>query len=128
GEDRAVLTDRGLQRHGAHRRGGALDAGDGETGPVGDLLVGRGTSELAPELVDRATNRGDDLEHPGGDPDVVAQVGLGALHRLADPPGGVGGELEALPPVETLDGGDQAEVSLLDQVEHRDTPAGVSTG
>jgi hypothetical protein len=36
---------------------------------------------------------------------------------LLDPPGGVGGELAAAPPVELVDGGDQAQRSLLDQVE-----------
>ena len=40
----------------------------------------------------------------------------GPPDRLADPPGGIGGELEALAPVELLDGVDQAEVALLDQV------------
>src|SRR5690606_20385476 len=104
------------------------DVGNGETGLAGDLLVGRGASDLAPELVDRATNRGADPEHPGADPDVVAQVGLGALHRLAAPPGGVGGALAALPPVATRAGGDPAKVSVLDQVGHRDTHAGVPTG
>src|SRR4051794_15352422 len=39
--------------------------------------------------------------------------------RLADPPGGVGGELEALAPVELLDRVHQAEVALLDEVEQR---------
>ena len=50
-----------------------------------------------------------------------------ALHRLADPPGGVGGELEALPPVETLDGGDQARFPswIRSSIE---TLAGVPTG
>ena len=36
---------------------------------------------------------------------------------LADPPGGVGGELVAAAPVEFLDGADQPERAFLDQVE-----------
>src|SRR5205807_2482314 len=38
---------------------------------------------------------------------------------LADPPGGVGGELEALAPVEHLDGVHQAQIALLDEVEEQ---------
>src|SRR5205814_8408625 len=48
--------------------------------------------------------------------------------RLADPPGGVGGELEATAPVEFLDRADQAEVALLDQVEQREATARVALG
>ena len=49
-----------------------------------------------------------------------------ALHRLADPPGGVRRELEAAPVVELLDGADQAEDPLLDQVEERQPQAPVA--
>src|SRR5262249_60986702 len=45
--------------------------------------------------------------------------------RLADPPGRVGRKLEAHAVVELLDRADQAEVSLLDQVEERDSGARV---
>ena len=51
--------------------------------------------------------------------DRAAGVGDAAGDGLADPPRGVGGELEALAPVELLDGVHQAEVALLDQVEQR---------
>ncbi len=64
--------------------------------------------------------------HPAGAADLVTDVsrdadGVGRVldgtpDRLADPPGRVGGELEALAPVELLDGVDQAEVAFLDQV------------
>ena len=46
-------------------------------------------------------------------------VGDAAGDRLADPPRGVRRELEALAPVELLDGVHQPEVALLDQVEQR---------
>ena len=46
-------------------------------------------------------------------------VGDAAGDGLADPPRGVGGELEALAPVELLDGVHEAEVALLDQVQQR---------
>ena len=41
----------------------------------------------------------------------------GPADGLADPEGGVGGELEALAPVELVDGVLEAEVALLDEVE-----------
>ena len=53
------------------------------------------------------------------EPDRPAGVGDATGDRLTDPPGGVGGELEALAPVELLDGVHQAKVALLDQVEER---------
>ena len=51
--------------------------------------------------------------------DGAPGVGDAPRDGLADPPGGVGGELEALAPVELLDGVHQAEVALLDQVQQR---------
>ena len=48
---------------------------------------------------------------------VAARVGDATGDGLADPPGGVRGELEPLAPVELLDGVHQAEVALLDQVQ-----------
>ena len=47
---------------------------------------------------------------------------------LADPPRGVGGELEALGVVELLDRADQAEVALLDEVEQRHATTHVALG
>src|SRR5262249_1702292 len=55
-------------------------------------------------------------------------VGQRSGDRLADPPGRVGGELEAPAPVELLDGANQAEVALLDQVEQGEAAAGVALG
>ncbi len=48
--------------------------------------------------------------------------------RLADPPGRVGGELEALAVVELLGGPHQAERALLDQVEERQPLVAVVLG
>src|SRR5206468_4088374 len=47
-------------------------------------------------------------------------------HRLADPPGRVGGELVAAAPVELFDGAVEAERPLLDQVEERYAEAAVA--
>jgi hypothetical protein len=58
----------------------------------------------------------------------VGRVLDGPADRLADPPGGVRGELEALAPVELLDGVDEAEVALLDEVGERQARPLVLTG
>jgi hypothetical protein len=63
------------------------------------------------------------LEDVHGDPDVARLVRHAALDGLADPPGRVGRELEAATPVELLDGADQAEDALLDQVRERQAVA-----
>ena len=63
-----------------------------------------------------------------GDPDGPALVGERAGDRLADPPGGVGRELEAAAPVELLDGAHEAERALLDQVEEGEAAAAVALG
>src|SRR5260370_8078331 len=47
--------------------------------------------------------------------------GDAALDALADPPRGVGRELEAFAPIELGDGADQSEVAVLDQIVQRDT-------
>ena len=52
-----------------------------------------------------------------GHADGAGLIGDGARHRLANPPGGVGRELEAAAPVELLDGTVQSDHALLDQVE-----------
>ena len=54
-----------------------------------------------------------------GQADDPALVGERARDRLPDPPGRVGRELEAHLVVELLDGADEPEVALLDQVEER---------
>src|SRR5699024_11591362 len=52
----------------------------------------------------------------------------GAGHRLPDPPGGVGGELVALRIAELLDGADEAEVPLLNEVDEEHPAPGVPLG
>ena len=49
-----------------------------------------------------------------------------ALHRLANPPGRVGRELEALPVVELLDRPVQADDAVLDQIAERDAAAAIA--
>src|SRR4029079_13763381 len=105
-----------------------VDVLNRKAGRLRELLLRR----LAPEL---------DLEPAGGpaklllalddvdgNADGARVVGDGALHRLADPPGGVGRELEAPPPVEPLQRAVEAESPLLDQVQERDAEAPVALG
>ena len=73
--------------------------------------------ELGDELALCAADLVELLDHVHGDADRARLVGERAGDRLADPPGGVGRELEALAVVELLRGTDQAERALLDQVE-----------
>ena len=61
-----------------------------------------------------------------GQSDRAALVGERTRDRLPDPPGRVGRKLVAHRPVELLDGSDQAEIALLDQVEARHASLGVA--
>ena len=63
-----------------------------------------------------------------GNTDGTGLVGDGARNGLTDPPRGVRGELEALLVVELLDGADQAEVALLDQVQEQHAAPDVALG
>ena len=89
----------------------------GSSARLGDLLRRRLAAELDGQL---ALDRGDlalALGDVDGQADGAALVGDAALDRLADPQRRVGGEAEALAVVELLDGADQAEHALLDEVE-----------
>ena len=63
-----------------------------------------------------------------GNTDGTGLVGDSARDGLTDPPRGIRGELEALLVVELLDGADQTEVALLDQVQEQHTAADVALG
>ena len=78
-----------------------------------------GTAVLQLEARAGLLQPGERVAGVDGQADRAAGVGDAAGDRLADPPRGVRGELEALAPVELLDGVHQAEVALLDQVEQR---------
>ena len=68
------------------------------------------------------------LDEMNGQPDGAALIGHAPGDRLADPPRGVGRELESLGVVELLHGADQSEVALLDQVEQRHAATRVALG
>ena len=63
-----------------------------------------------------------------GDTDGTGLVGDGTRDGLTDPPRGVRGELKALLVVELLDGANQAEVALLDQVQEQHAAADIALG
>src|SRR3954464_10735856 len=84
---------------------------------LGDLVVGRRTAELGGELALGGGHLALALGDVRGQADRPAAVVQRPLDRLADPQGRVGGEAEALAPVELLDRADQPEDALLDEVE-----------
>ena len=94
----------------------------------GDLLRLGVAAELALEGATRGADLVELLDHVHRQPDHAGLLGDAAGDGLAHPPGGVGGELEALGVVELLDRADQAGVALLDQVQHRHLAAAVLAG
>jgi len=77
------------------------------------------TAQLELEAGPRLLETGQCVAGVDRQPDRAPGVGDAAGDRLADPPRGVGRELEALAPVELLDRVHEAEVALLDEVQQR---------
>ena len=69
-----------------------------------------------------------ELDHVGRDADRLGRIHQRSLDRLLDPVARVGAEPRADRRIETLDGSQQAEVSLLDQVLERKPLADVASG
>ena len=124
-----LLTDRGVQRDRLLRDPEHLD--DPlllDPDRVGDLGWLGGPAELLDQVAlraEHAIHRVRDMDRYADRPRLVGQ---GSRDRLPDPPGRVRRELEALGVVELLDRADQAQVSLLDQVEHRHAATDVPLG
>src|SRR5262249_61030092 len=93
---------------------------------LGDLRRGRLGVERRGEVAANTHHPVDDLDHVYRDADGAGLVGHGSGDGLADPPGGVGGELVALGVVELFYGADEAEVAFLDEVEEGHAAAGVA--
>src|SRR5688500_15718385 len=113
-----LVADRLLE--GDRRLRGALDRLDLlrlDPRDLGDLLGGGLAAQLGDELALGAADLVELLDDVHRDADRARLVGERAGDRLADPPGGVGRELEALAVVELLRGADEAERALLDQVQ-----------
>src|SRR4051812_10258062 len=124
-----LVADRLLERD--RRLGRALDRVDLlgiDARDLGDL-VGRGLApELGDELALGAADLVELLDHVHGDADRARLVRQGAGDRLADPPGRVGRELEALAVVELLRRADETEGALLDEVQERQALVAVVLG
>src|SRR3954467_9817393 len=121
--DRLLEGDRGLR--------GALDRVDllgVDPGDLGDLLGGGLAAQLGDELALGAADLVQLLDDVDRDADRARLVGERAGDRLADPPGRVRGELEALAVVELLRRARQAERALLDQVQEREALVAVVLG
>src|SRR6266566_1409478 len=123
-----VRADRLVQRD--RRLGGAqrlVDVLQRQPRRLGELLLRRLASQLDLEPARRAAQLLLALDDVHGHADRAGVVGDGTLHRLTDPPGGVGRELVAAPPVELLDRAVQAECPFLDQVQERNAEAAVAS-
>src|SRR3954452_1891604 len=117
-----LVADRLLERD--RRLSGALDRVDLlglDARNLGDLLRRRLAAELGDQLALGAADLVELLDDVDRDADRARLVGERACDRLADPPGGVGRELEALAVVELLRSTDEPERALLDEVQERES-------
>src|SRR5215218_1749514 len=124
-----LVADRLLERD--RRLRGALDRVDLlriDPRDVGDLLGRRLATQLRDELALGAADLVELLHHVDRDADRAGLVGQGTRDRLADPPRGVGRELEALAVIELLRRAYQTECALLDEVEERESLVPVVLG
>ena len=120
----AVVADGLVERDRVDRVAQHLDdLVERELGLGRQLGERRRAAERAFELRAHLEQRGEHVAGVHGQPDHARRVGDAALDRLADPPGRVRRELEALAPVELVDGVDEAEVALLHDVEQGQTRA-----
>ena len=85
----------------------------------GDLLERRVAVELLPEQATCLRHLPHLVGDVHGETDRAPLLRQRTRDRLLDPPRGVGRELEAHPVVELLDGANETEVPLLDEVEER---------
>ena len=124
-----LLADGGLQ---AHRLLGNFQnlphLVHGHAHLLGDLLGGGVVAQLLEELAGDTDDLVDGLHHVDGDADGAGLVGDGPGDGLADPPGGIGGELVALGVVELLHRLDEAQVALLNQIQKEHAAAHIPLG
>ena len=92
------------------------------------LLRGRLTAQVLQQLALDAAQLVDDFHHVHWDADGTSLVSHGASNGLADPPGGVSGELIALGVIELLHRADKAQVTFLNEVQESHATAGVALG
>src|SRR5439155_25041460 len=102
---------------------GLVDVLEREPRRLRELLPRRLAPEPRLQLVGGARDLHAPLVYVRGHADRRRLIRDRPLAGLADPPGGVGRELEAAPPVELLDRAVEADDALLDQVEQWHVPA-----
>src|SRR5262245_14293447 len=113
-----LLADRLLERDGELRHPQDLPhLLDVDLELLGDLLGQRLAAQPLDELALDVDDLVQLLDHVHGDPDRPRLVGDRARDRLADPPRRVRRKLESASVVELLDGPDEPQRPLLDQVE-----------
>ena len=101
---------------------------DGHLQGVGEFFGGGLVPQFLHELLLGAPELVDDLDHVDRDANGAGLVGDAAGDGLANPPGGVGGELVAALILELLDAFHQAHIAFLDQVEEGLAAIGVFLG
>ena len=95
---------------------------------IGDLLGRRLAAQLLPQVSDVRTMRERSAVRLSGTRTVRPVARERGEDRLADPPHGVGDELDALVGIELPRGGEQADVALADQVGEREAAVLVLLG
>jgi hypothetical protein len=114
----AVFTEGFGQRDGLGTEAQRLDQLVlGHLALVAEFLDGRRTAELELKARLRLLHARQRVAGVHREADGAPRIGDASGDGLADPPGGVGRELESLAPVELLDGVHQPEVPFLDEVE-----------
>src|ERR1017187_2271956 len=85
---------------------------------LGSQLLVRGVApELFGEGAGRAADQGNLGHRMHGQADRLGLVRQGPLHRLFDPPGGIGAQLSALGWIVPVDRLDEADIALADKVQ-----------
>src|SRR5581483_9151167 len=102
--------------------------GDRHVHPLRDLLRLRFAAELLHERTRRTRQLVDRLDHVHRDTNGAGLIGDRAGDGLANPPGGVGGELVAASILELLDRLHETDVAFLNQVEELQSAVSVLLG
>src|SRR5262249_20282153 len=111
-----VRADGLVERDGRMRRAESfVDVLHRQARSLGERFLRRLAPELGLETACRARQLLLAVDDVHGNANRACVIRNCPLHRLPDPPGRVGRELEAAAPVELLDGAVQPERSLLDQ-------------
>ena len=93
-----------------------------------DFLRGGVVAQFLEELAGHPDDLVDSFHHMNRDADGPGLVGDGTSDGLADPPGGVSGELEALSEVKLLHSFDKTQITLLNQVQELHPTAHIPLG